>query len=362
MSDLTAAYDRLARGWTHEELAGRYRDAKRRGEQLPEKDQDHLIRRPIAMLASAVPACASLSVAIHVIHVLPATGPLALRDQLLRNAENNSAVALHRCHQALELDGQAHDYSPDEWLPAVYDIAGPLLETARLNPEPPSLVEQAQEAVRWLSRAIVDLDEDSPDAAAAPRGRASGACSRSTSSLASQASPQTNSPHSLSPLQQIQALGVNEGPGALALAVVLPRRRSLRRARDRIWSEARADPTALQRVLVGDCDHAGVRAAATAFVAKGSPGAGDRHDRGVAIAIARCPAGPRRKGIVAVGQRRAIPFRAMRSRWRPAWRDRSSSKGMVRTPLLRSCGCRRDVNRSAVGDRQVIAYAGAGLR
>ena len=167
MSDLTAAYDRLARGWTHEELAGRYRDAKRRGEQLPGSDQDHLTRRQIALLASAVPACASLSVAIHVIHVLPETGALALRDQLLRSAENNSAVALHRCHEALELDGQTHDYSADEWLPAVYDVAAPLLEAARLSREPPSLVEHAQEAVRWLSRAIVDLDEDSPDAAAA---------------------------------------------------------------------------------------------------------------------------------------------------------------------------------------------------
>ena len=166
MSDLTAAYDRLARSWTHEALAGRYRDAKRRGQQLPECDQDRLIRRPIAMLASAVPACASLSVAIHVIQVLPATGALALRDQLLRNAENNSALALYRCHRALELDGQAHDYSADEWLPAVYGIGAPLLEAARLTREPPSLVEQAQEAVRWLSRAIVDLDEDSLDAAA----------------------------------------------------------------------------------------------------------------------------------------------------------------------------------------------------
>ena len=167
MSHLTAAYDRLARGWTHEELAARYRDAQRRGEQLPECDQDHLIRRPIAMLAGAVPTCASLSVAIHVIHVLPATGALALTDQLLRNAENNSAVALHRCHQALELDGQAHDYSADEWLPAVYDIAAPLLEAARLDCEPPSLVEHAQEAVRWLSRAIVELDRETPEAASA---------------------------------------------------------------------------------------------------------------------------------------------------------------------------------------------------
>jgi hypothetical protein len=101
-----------------------------------------------------------------VIHLLPATGALALRDQLLRNAENNSAVALHRCHEALELDGQAHDYRADEWLPAVYDIAAPLLEVARLTREPPSLVEQAQEAVRWLSRAIVEFDQDSADAAA----------------------------------------------------------------------------------------------------------------------------------------------------------------------------------------------------
>jgi hypothetical protein len=167
MSDLTAAYDRLARGWTHQQLAGQYNEAKRRGEQLPECDQDHLIGRPIAMLASAVPACASLSVAIHVIHVLPGTGDPELRDQLLGNAEGSAAVALYRCHAALKLDGQAHGYNADEWLSAVYDIAAPLLETARLNREPPSLVEQAQEAVRWLSHGIVDLDTDAPDAAAA---------------------------------------------------------------------------------------------------------------------------------------------------------------------------------------------------
>jgi hypothetical protein len=167
MSDLTAAYDRLARGWTHEQLANHYSDAKRRAEQLPDCDRDHLIRQPIAMLASVVPACASLSVAIHVIHMLPATGGIAPADQLLRNAEHNSAVALYRSHQALELDGQPHDYSADEWLPAVYDIAAPLLEAAHLNREPPSLVEQAQEAVRWLSRAIGELDHEAPDAAAA---------------------------------------------------------------------------------------------------------------------------------------------------------------------------------------------------
>jgi hypothetical protein len=167
MSDLAAAYDRLARGWTHEELAGRYRDAERRGEQLPECDRDYLIRRPVSMLASAVPACASLSVAIHVIHVLPATGDPGLVDQLFHTAEKSSAIALQRCHRALELDGRAHDSSADEWLPAVYDIAASLLEAARLDREPPSLVEQAQEAVRWLSRAIVALEGDAADASAA---------------------------------------------------------------------------------------------------------------------------------------------------------------------------------------------------
>jgi len=167
MTELSAAYKQLARPWTHEQLAGRYRDAKRRGEQLPECDQDHLIRRPIAMLASAVPACATVSVAIHMIHVVPATGDPGLLHQLFDNAEKSSAIALHRCHEALELDGRAHDYSADEWLPAVYDIAAALLEAARLNREPPSLVEQAQEAVRWLSRAIVELDHDAQEAAAA---------------------------------------------------------------------------------------------------------------------------------------------------------------------------------------------------
>ena len=166
MTDLSATYERLARRWTHEQLADRYRQATRRGEGLPECDQDHLVRRPIAMLATAVPACATLSVAIHVIHVMPATGDPGLVQQLFDNAEKNSAIALHRCHRALELDGAAHGYSADEWLPAVYDTVASLLTAARLNREPPSLVEQAQEAVRWLSRAIVEIDHDALDAAA----------------------------------------------------------------------------------------------------------------------------------------------------------------------------------------------------
>lgn len=267
MSDLTAAYDRLARGWTHEQLAGRYRDAKRRGEQQPECDQDHLIRRPIAMLASAVPACASLSVTIHVIHVLPATRALAPRDQLLRNAENNSAVALYRCHKALELDGQAHDYTADEWLPAIYDIAAPLLEAARLNREPPSLVEQAQDAVRWLSRAIVEVDEDTPTPRR-PSWTDSDTCSRCTSSRTLPARPQTNPGRSLiallsrfrpwaSPSARCACLGRGAAPPP-----------TLRRPDRR---KARADPTALQRVLVGGSDRTPAPSAVRILTTGSSP-------------------------------------------------------------------------------------------
>jgi hypothetical protein len=167
MSDLTAAYEQLARRWTHEQLAGQYREAKRRGEQLPECAQDHVILQPIAMLATAVPACAALSVAIHVVHVLPKNADPELVDRLVSNAEQSGAVALHRCHRALELDGRVHDYTTDEWLPTICDIAAPLLEGARPTHEPPSVVALAQDAVRWLSCAIVDLDQDASDSTAA---------------------------------------------------------------------------------------------------------------------------------------------------------------------------------------------------
>ena len=50
---------------------------------------------------------------------------------------------------------------------AVYDVAHPLLESARLNRDPPSIVALAQEAVHCVSHAIADLDRDAPDATAA---------------------------------------------------------------------------------------------------------------------------------------------------------------------------------------------------
>lgn len=89
------------------------------------------------------------------------------RGRTSRHAGANAADALYRCHRALELDGLTHSYTADEWLPVIYDIAGQLLESSHLDQEPPTLVQQTQDAVRWLSASIARLDEDSRDAAAA---------------------------------------------------------------------------------------------------------------------------------------------------------------------------------------------------
>lgn len=166
MIDLSQIYRHLARAWTENELAVRYAAANRRGEQLVREALGAVPERPIALLASAIPSAATLSVAAHLVHVLP-DARAKLADELLATTETNATDALHRCHRALELDGLTHSYTADEWLPVIHDIAGPLLESSRLSPEPPSLVGQTQEAVRWLSTSIACLDEDSRETSAA---------------------------------------------------------------------------------------------------------------------------------------------------------------------------------------------------
>lgn len=101
------------------------------------------------------------------LHTLPKPANDDLAEQLLTTAETNAADALHRCHRAFELDGAAHDYTTDDWLPVICEIAAPLLESSRLDQEPPSVVEYTQDAVRWLSSAVAKLDCDSPEAPAA---------------------------------------------------------------------------------------------------------------------------------------------------------------------------------------------------
>ena len=167
MRKLSAAYEQLARPWTHELLDDHFRAAQRHAELLPECEQSDLVAGPIALLAAAVPASATVSVAVHVIHVLPDTGNPRPLDELVVMAQKSGAVALHRCHAALNLDGGAHNYAADEWLPVVYDVAGRLLEHAHHQGDPPSAIEHAQAAVRRLSEAIISLDQGMSDAAEA---------------------------------------------------------------------------------------------------------------------------------------------------------------------------------------------------
>jgi hypothetical protein len=157
--DLSQTYRAVGRPWTHGDLAASYTAANRRGEQL--LSETELPERPIGLLASAIPSAATLGVAIHLVHALPDDTQAKLSDELLATAAINAADALRRCHRALELDGQAHGYTADEWLPVVYDAAAPLLESSQLERDPPSLVQHSQEVVRWLSRSIACVDEDS---------------------------------------------------------------------------------------------------------------------------------------------------------------------------------------------------------
>jgi enoyl-CoA hydratase len=66
------------------------------------------------------------------------------------------------------LTGEEYDaaeaYHAEERLPTVCDIAGPSLQSARLDTEPPTLVRVAQDAISWLARAIAALDESSAEA------------------------------------------------------------------------------------------------------------------------------------------------------------------------------------------------------
>ena len=117
------------------------------------------------MVASALPPAATLDVAVYVLHLLrnSARGDLARR--LVDNAKQSAAAALHRCHRALGLDGPAHSYTVEEWLPVVCDRAAELLKSARLNEEPPTIVREAQDTISWLSHALIELDQDSAETA-----------------------------------------------------------------------------------------------------------------------------------------------------------------------------------------------------
>jgi hypothetical protein len=161
--DLARTYHKLQQPSTPDRLAAHYRQAYDRGHRALQTGPGGLPTRAIALVATAIPPAANLSVALHVLHILPSSVAGQHPQQLLQTAEQSAADTLHRCDRALELDGNAHGYTPQEWLPIVYDIAAPLLESARLDDQPPGVVRLIQDAISWLSRALVERHEDSPE-------------------------------------------------------------------------------------------------------------------------------------------------------------------------------------------------------
>ncbi len=85
MLDLDATYNRLAGPWSHGQLAAHYHEANRRGAQAIE-DVQEVPDRPISLLATGIPASASFSVAIHVLHALPTSARGELANQLVDTA------------------------------------------------------------------------------------------------------------------------------------------------------------------------------------------------------------------------------------------------------------------------------------
>ncbi len=163
MNDLDELYKRLARDWPPDELGAHYASASHHGARAI-KNPRPAVARALPMVASALPPAATLDVAVYVLHVLAdgAQGDLARR--LLDNAQQSAAAALHRCHRALELDAAARGYNAEDWQPVVCDRTAHLLKSAHLNEEPPTIVREAQDAIGWLSRALIELDEDSAEA------------------------------------------------------------------------------------------------------------------------------------------------------------------------------------------------------
>ncbi len=162
MINLNNTYRRLATRTQHE-LETRYQDAQRRGAESDDT-MGGAITGALSLVAAAIPPTATASVAIHILHAMPEGAPGEPPEQLLATASRNTASALRRCHSALERDGAAHGFQAEEWLPVICDIADRVLQSALLDADPPTIVEQAQQAIAWLSRAVVELHEDSPDA------------------------------------------------------------------------------------------------------------------------------------------------------------------------------------------------------
>ena len=163
VSSLDSTYRSLARAWSADELADRYHTAFERGaSDLPADEEPP--DRPITLLATAVPRLISLAVATNVLHLLPdrPQASTALATDLIATIDTTATGSLHRAHLALQADGHACGYDPDDWLTLTYDQAADALQSASATSDPPSLIEHAQQAGRFAALAIGSLDRDAP--------------------------------------------------------------------------------------------------------------------------------------------------------------------------------------------------------
>jgi hypothetical protein len=160
---LDAVYRQLARPWPSDELAECYQAAYERGAgDLPAGEEP--LERPIALLATAIPRLISLAVAANVLHLIPTTthDGVDIAEELIATIDATATGSLHRCHLALQSDGESRGYDAEEWLPLAYEQAADWLEHASAAADPPPAIEHAQQAGRFAALAIGSLDRDSP--------------------------------------------------------------------------------------------------------------------------------------------------------------------------------------------------------
>jgi hypothetical protein len=161
--NLEAVYRQLARPWPADELDQRYQAAYDRGARdLPAGEEPP--ERPITLLATAIPRLISLAVAANVLHLLPSGthDAAVLAGELIATIDATATGSLHRCHLALQSDGESRGYGADEWLPLAFEQAADWLEHASAAADPPAAIDHAQQAGRFAALAIGSLDRDAP--------------------------------------------------------------------------------------------------------------------------------------------------------------------------------------------------------
>jgi len=163
LTRLEAVYRQLARPWPADELAQRYEAAYERGARdLPAGEEPP--ERPIMLLATAIPRLISLAVAANILHLLPPTthDDSVVAEELIATIDATATGSLHRCHLALQSDGESRGYDAHEWLPLAYDQAADSLEHASGAADPPPAIDHAQQAGRFAALAIGALERDAP--------------------------------------------------------------------------------------------------------------------------------------------------------------------------------------------------------